>query len=144
MVITQPRATLPADLGASVELDLAVRSGFVDVAGIVDLSVVESADHHAAFDVGPAALGPLIQVVEMGVAGPTVATLDDAGLVPEGDRDALRLGVEPGLAAEVQHLGPGADHRGDDSGLARQPAGGSCGDGFAGVEQRGGLEAAEQ
>ena len=51
--------------------------------------------------------------------------------------------MEPGLAAEVEDLGSGAEDGGDDAGFAGEAAGLAGGDVAAGV-QAGGAEAAEE
>src|SRR5690242_6021104 len=88
---SQTRAGVGASLvsRSPVELDLAAGSGLVGVAGFVDLGVVGSADHGAAFDGGSAAGAPGVEVVEVRFGGAAVAVIDDAGAVADGDGEAL-------------------------------------------------------
>lgn len=65
-----------------------------------------------------------------------VAVLHDDGA-------PLGRGVKAALAAEVQDVGIGAEHGGDDAGLAGQAAGLAGGDAVPGV-QRGGAQPAKQ
>ncbi len=75
------------------------------VAVVVDASVVVAAEEAAVLQVGGAAVGPGEVVVGVGHRGWSVAVDGGAALVAQGHRDALGLGVEAALPADVEDLG---------------------------------------
>ena len=124
-------------LGSSVEADRAVGVSGGLVAVVVDDAVVAVAQQPAGVGVGGSAAGPGLVVVDVAGGRWQVAALGGAAAVALRDGDALGPGVEAAGAAEVEDLGPPAEHGRDDPGLARQPAGLTGADPGAGVQRRG-------
>src|SRR6478609_673118 len=128
---------------ASVERDLA--GGLADhrVVDVVGAVVVPGAQGDAVFDVRLSTVDPAGVVVGV-EAGAAVAALGAAALVADQDGEALVLGVESLLAADVEGRRVAAQDGGDDPRLAGQLTGEGRGDVFAGVEGAGLLEAAHE
>jgi hypothetical protein len=95
--------------------------------------VVVAAEKPSVVDVGGSALGPGNVVVGVTHRGWPITVLGGAALVPDDHRDALGLTVEAALAADVEDLGPPAEHDRDDPRGTGQSAGFGCGDLGAGV-----------
>ncbi len=130
-----------AQLGPSVEDDLAVGVTGHLVVGVVGSGVVSGAEQSALVEVGRATVGPAGPVVGVTHPGWPVTTLGHAAAVPQGHGGGLGLGVEPSGSAEVEDLGVSAEDDGDDPGGARQASCRGSGDVFAGVEDPGLLQA---
>ena len=132
---TEAWTPLPVEAWGREELGLAVVGVEADVpGGGVDQRVVGAAEQHQVVECGVAAVGPVLDVV--GVAGDggsgaagegAVLVAGDQG-VPEGSGD------ESAGAAEVEELGLGAEHDGQDVGVAGQGADRGRGQPWAGVQ----------
>src|SRR4051794_7655974 len=119
---------------ASGEGDVAVLVGGVLVAVVVGQRVVAGAERDGVGGVGLPAAGPGCGVVDVAHGWWPVAAFGGAATVLECRGDALGFGVEPGLAAQVEHGGGATEDGGDDPGLAGQPAGLPGRDRLAGVQ----------
>src|SRR5680860_1402511 len=117
-----------------MERDLAAGQVGGLVVGVVDPSVVVSAEQSSVFDVGGSALGPRDVVVGVAHRGWPVAVLGGAALVADGHPDALGFAVEAAFAADVEDLRLRAEDDRDDPGGTGQSAGFGCGDLATGVQ----------
>ncbi len=105
--------------------------------------MVVAAEGDGVAEVGGAALGPGIAVVEFGPGVGPVAAVGGTGGVAGGEGEGLGVGEEPGGVAEVEEVGFPAEDGGEESGLAGHPPGGGGGDHLAGVDA-GGLQLGDQ
>ena len=102
------------------------------------------AEQDSVFGVRWTLVAPRFQVVGFCPGGGPVAILDRAvAVLGDAHREALWLGVEPCLPSEIEHLGVGSEYGGDDTGVARQPAGLTSGEVLSRVQQ-GGADPTEQ
>ena len=72
------------------------------VGGVVDAVVVEPAEGFGFGEVGAAAVGPGVLVMQFGPGVGPVTAVSEAGGVSGGEGDALGFGEEPLGAAEVE------------------------------------------
>src|SRR5689334_1357401 len=106
-----------------MEGDLAGGQPARRVVGVVELGVVPRAGADQVGQVGPAALGPGFEVVDVGDAA--FAAVGDAAAVLLDDLDeALGVARQPSAAAEVEDLAlTAAEDGGDDAGFAGELSG---------------------
>ena len=107
----------------SVEADFPVGVVCDVVVVVVDAAVVVAAEQAAVVQVGGSALGPGDVVVGVGHRWWAVAVDGGAALVAQGHRDALGLGVEAALPADVEDFGLPAEYGRDEVGGAGEAAG---------------------
>ena len=93
------------------------------VAGVVDPVVVLGAEWDGVGEVGAAALGPGLSVVELAPGVGAFAAGGGAGGVFEAFGYPLGLGEEAVLSAEVEGDGLGAEDGGQDAGGAGEASG---------------------
>jgi len=106
---------LPAALGVA---------GDFDVFGVlVFQAVVPIAGGCGFVDVGEAAVGPVVDVVELAASGGDVAADECAGFVEGFDDAALCWGEEAGLVAEVERGSVGVEQEQAESGVEGDDAG---------------------
>src|SRR5664279_2962645 len=103
----------------------------------VELPMMMWAKKHAVVVAGRSALRPVLHVVRVAPRRGPVAAGEGASAVPDGDGPADRGREQPDRGAHVQHLGPGAEDRGDDHRIAGQHPCLRGGDRPAVVQQRG-------
>ncbi len=130
----QPPASPRRYSRTPTESDAAVGHGLVVVAGVVDPVVVLGAERDRVGEVGAAALGPGLSVVQFAPGVGAFAAGGGAGGVFESFGHSLGLGEQPALPAEVEGDGLGAEDGGEDAGVAGEAAGFSGGEGLVGVE----------
>jgi len=106
-----------------VEADLAAGEAGGLVGGVVGSGVVSRAEQAAVLDRCVAAGAERLVVVGVTHAGWPVTALRGATALLQGEGDPLGFGVEPGLPAQVEDLGVGAEDGGDDPGPAGEPPG---------------------
>lgn len=90
---------------------------------VVGASVVPWAQQHPVPHARCAAAAPRDRRVGVAEPGRPVTVIGDASALLAAHRDPLRPGVEPGPAAQVEHLALATQDDGDDRGLTRQPPG---------------------
>src|SRR3954454_24613788 len=120
--------------GSSPEPDGAVGQVRVQVVVVVDPLVVPVAQGDGVAEVGAAALGPGLSVVQLAPGVGAVAAVGGAGVVVQARGHSLGFGEQARLAAQVESDRVLAQHGGDEPDVAGQAAGLSGGDGLAGVE----------
>ena len=103
--------------------EVAVGGAGGGVAGVVGALVVPVAEQDTVGEVGLAAVGPGGGVVGLAPGCGDVTVLGPAAGVAQGEGLALGGGEQPGGAAQVQDLTPGAEDGGDQCRRCR-PAGG--------------------
>ena len=116
-------------ISTPAEPDAAVGQGLVVEAGVVDPVVVLGAERYRVGEVGAAASGPGLSVVELAPGVGAFAAGGGAGGVFEAFGHSLGFGEESALAAEVESHGLGAEDGGEDAGVAGEASG------FAGGER---------
>ena len=94
----------------------------VVIGGVVDKSVVVAAQGHGAGEVGAAATGPGIFVVEFAPGVGAVAVLGGTVVVDDGEGGALWVCEEAFLAAQVEDLAGATEDSGEDPGVTGGPA----------------------
>lgn len=106
----------------------------MDETRVVDASMVEVAQGHRVGQVGAAEPAPRSSMVELAPGEGSFAAVGRAGLEPKAEGDPLRLGEQSLEPAEVEDLGPTAEHGRGDAGGAGEPPSLTGGDPLAGVE----------
>jgi hypothetical protein len=104
--------------------------------GVVHALMMKSAQWDRLGQVGPAALGPGLSMVELAPGVRALAAVGGAGGVPGGKGNSLALGEEPLGSAEVERLRNATQDGGEDAGVAGDAAGLGGGELVPGVETR--------